>query len=128
LKTLPHGARPLPVPLDGQFQLDQHRLAEAIQRERPALAFFASPNNPTGNRFDAGVMERLARQLDAVAVADEAYADFGGATMLPSVGEVPGLFVMRSLSKIGLAGLRLGALEGAARPSPSSTRCGSPTT
>ncbi len=108
--ALAHGARPLPVPLDGSFQLDELRLAEAIRRERPALAFFASPNNPTGNRFDVGTMERLARQMDAVLVADEAYADFGGATMIPRVGKVPGLVVMRSLSKIGLAGMRLGAL------------------
>ncbi len=119
--ALAHGARPLPVPLDGRFQLDELRLAETIRRERPALAFFASPNNPTGNRFDAEALERLARQMDAVLVADEAYADFGGATMMPLVqrggaeaaatgGEVPGLAVMRSLSKIGLAGMRLGAL------------------
>ena len=108
--ALAHGARPLPVPLDGSFQLDELRLAETIRRERPVLAFFASPNNPTGNRFDVGTMERLARQMDAVLVADEAYADFGGATMIPLVGKVPGLVVMRSLSKIGLAGMRLGAL------------------
>ncbi len=108
--ALAHGARPLPVPLDERFQLDELRLAETIRRERPALAFFASPNNPTGNRFDAGVMERLARQMDAVLVADEAYADFGGATMMPLVGKVPGLFVMRSLSKVGMAAMRLGAL------------------
>jgi histidinol-phosphate aminotransferase len=110
--ALAHGARPLSVPLDGRFQLDEVRLSEAIRRERPGLAFFATPNNPTGNRFDAGTLERLARQMDAVLVADEAYADFGGFTMMPQVGRVPGLFVMRSLSKIGMAALRLGALVG----------------
>jgi histidinol-phosphate aminotransferase len=110
--ALAHGARPLPVPLDGRFQLDEARLAETIRRERPALGFFATPNNPTGNRFDGGTLERLAGQMDAVLVADEAYGDFGGDTMLPRVDEVPGLFVMRSLSKIGLAALRLGALVG----------------
>ncbi len=105
-----HGARPLPVPLDGRFQLDELRLSETIRRERPALAFFATPNNPTGNSFDAGVLERLARQMDAVLVADEAYADFEGKSMIPLVGKVPGLFVMRSLSKVGMAAMRLGAL------------------
>jgi histidinol-phosphate aminotransferase len=108
--ALAHGARLLPVPLDGRFQLDEVRLAETLRRERPALAFFATPNNPTGNCFDAGVLERLSRQMDAVLVADEAYADFDGRTMLNLVGKVPGLFVMRSLSKIGMAGMRLGAL------------------
>ena len=112
--ALAHGAAPLPVPLDGRFQLDEPALGEAIRRERPALAFFASPNNPTGNRFDAASMERLARAMEGVCVVDEAYGDFGGATQVPQVGEVPGLFVMRTLSKIGLAALRLGALVGPA--------------
>jgi histidinol-phosphate aminotransferase len=106
------GLRPVPVPLDPEFQLDEAALREAIRRERPTLAFLASPNNPTGNRFDPDVMLRLAGELDGVLVADEAYADFGSFTLMPRVGEVPGLFVMRSLSKIGLAGLRLGALVG----------------
>jgi histidinol-phosphate aminotransferase len=108
--ALAHGATPLPVPLDRDFQLDEPKLADAIRRERPALAFFASPNNPTGNRFDAGVMERLAGQMDGIFVADEAYGDFTGGTMLPLVGKVPGLCVMRTLSKIGFAALRIGAL------------------
>jgi histidinol-phosphate aminotransferase len=107
-----HGIRPLPVPLDATFQLDEAGLGRAIDRERPALAIFASPNNPTGNRFDAEVLERLARRMDAMFVVDEAYADFDGRTMLPRFRATPGLFVMRSLSKIGLAGLRLGALVG----------------
>jgi histidinol-phosphate aminotransferase len=110
--ALAHGAVPLPVPLDGAFQLDEAALAEAVRRERPALAFFATPNNPTGNRFDPGVLERLAREMDSVLVADEAYGDFGGFTQIPRIREVPGLFVMRSLSKIGFAAMRLGALVG----------------
>ena len=110
--ALTHGVTPLPVPLDDRFGLDEARLVETIDRERPALGFFASPNNPTGNRFDLVAMERLAWRMDAVFVVDEAYGDFGGATQIPRVGEVPGLFVMRSLSKIGFAALRLGALVG----------------
>ncbi len=112
--ALAHGAVPLPVPLDARFQLDEPALADAIRRERPALAFFASPNNPTGNRFDQAAMERLARAMEGVCVVDEAYGDFGGATQVRRVNEVPGLFVMRTLSKIGLAALRLGALVGPA--------------
>lgn len=107
-----HGLRAVPIPLDPTFRLDEARIADAIDRERPALAIFASPNNPTGNRFDPEVIERLARRLDSVFVVDEAYADFDGRTMLPRLRATPGLFVMRSLSKIGLAGLRLGALVG----------------
>jgi histidinol-phosphate aminotransferase len=108
--ALAHGAEPLPVPLDANFQLDEPRLADAMRAERPALAFFASPNNPTGNRFDARAVERLAAEMDGVVVADEAYADFTGGTMVPLVGRLPNLVVMKSLSKIGFAALRLGAL------------------
>ncbi|HUK66943.1 MAG TPA: histidinol-phosphate transaminase [Anaeromyxobacteraceae bacterium] len=112
--ALAHGARPLPVPLTARFELDEEALAEAISRHEPALAFLASPNNPTGNRFDGPAMERLARRMDGVLVVDEAYADFGGFSLVPRIRSVPGLFAMRSLSKIGFAGLRLGALVGPA--------------
>ncbi len=110
--ALAHGALPLPVPLGPDFALDEQALLAAIARHHPGLAFLASPNNPTGNRFDEEVMLRLAAAMDGVLVVDEAYADFGGATLLSRAGSAPGLFVMRSLSKIGLAGLRLGALVG----------------
>jgi histidinol-phosphate aminotransferase len=102
----------VPIPLDANFQLDEPRIAQTIDREHPALAIFASPNNPTGNRFDPEVLERLARRMDAAFVVDEAYADFDGRTMLARWRATPGLFVLRSLSKVGLAGLRLGALVG----------------
>ena len=107
-----YGAEPVAVPLGPGFELDEARFAAAIRGARPALAFFASPNNPTGNRFDADVLCRLAALVDSVLVVDEAYADFGGGTLIPRVRTTPGLFVTRSLSKIGLAGLRLGALIG----------------
>jgi histidinol-phosphate aminotransferase len=109
-----YGATPLPVPLDEAFRLDEARFAAAIRRERPALAFFASPNNPTGNRFDPDVLCRLAALMEGALIVDEAYADFGGGTVIPRVRATPGLFVTRTLSKIGLAGLRLGALIGPA--------------
>jgi histidinol-phosphate aminotransferase len=109
-----YGAEPTPVPLGPRFGLEEEQFADAIRARTPALAFFASPNNPTGNRFDADALCRLALLTDAVFVVDEAYADFGGETLLPRVRATPGLFVMRSLSKIGLAGLRLGALVGPA--------------
>jgi histidinol-phosphate aminotransferase len=107
-----HGYQLVPVPLDYRFQIDEARTAEAIDRHRPALAFFASPNNPTGNCFSAVVLDRLARRMDAAFVVDEAYADFAGQSLLPRALAGTGLFVMRSLSKVGLAGLRLGALVG----------------
>jgi histidinol-phosphate aminotransferase len=110
--ALVHGATPIEVPLDAQWQLDQDRLTNAIAQHKPSLAFFASPNNPTGNRFSAPVLEALCGCLDGCFVVDEAYADFGGVSLVPKLASHPNLCVMKSLSKIGLAGLRLGALIG----------------
>ncbi len=111
--ALSRGLEPVKVPLREDFGLDEERVREAMLRERPAVALFASPNNPTGNRFDPAALERLARLgAGGVVVADEAYADFAGKTQIPLVREVEGFCVLRSLSKIGLAGLRLGALVG----------------
>jgi histidinol-phosphate aminotransferase len=108
-----HGFECVPVPLGADFQIDEAATAAAIDRHRPALAFFASPNNPTGNVFPGDVLERLARRMEGAFVVDEAYADFAGRSLLPAATAIPGLFVMRTLSKMGLAGLRLGALVGA---------------
>ena len=105
-----HGVVPVAVPLARDFRLDEQRFVRAIDESRPALALIASPNNPSGNSFDPIVLERLARHLNAAFVIDEAYADFAQRTMIPRIREIPGLFVLRSLSKVGLAGLRLGAI------------------
>lgn len=107
-----YGLRALAVPLGDDFALDEGRVAAAIERERPVLAFYPTPNSPTGNCLAHAALERLARRMDAVFVVDEAYADFAGETIVPRVRSTPGLFVMRSLSKIGFAGLRVGALIG----------------
>jgi histidinol-phosphate aminotransferase len=107
-----YGLRAVPVPLGSDFELDEGRVAAAIERERPALAFYPCPNSPTGNCFPHASLERLARSMDGVFVVDEAYADFAGHSIIPRIRDTPGLFVMRSLSKIGYAGLRVGALIG----------------
>jgi histidinol-phosphate aminotransferase len=110
-----HGYEIVPLALDESFRIDEASAFAAIERHRPALAFFASPNNPTGNAFPPDLLERLAIRMDAAFVVDEAYADYAGyapRSLLSRAPAVPGLFVMRTLSKIGLAGLRLGALIG----------------
>jgi histidinol-phosphate aminotransferase len=110
--ALARGLEPVKVPLDGSWQVDEARTLDAMVRERPALAFFPSPNNPTGNRFDSGTLQRLAEATSGLFVADEAYADFCGVSQVSLVGEIDGFCVLRSLSKIGLAALRVGALIG----------------
>lgn len=106
------GARWVGVPLRPDFSLDEAALNEAIDRHRPALAFFAYPNNPTGNLFDRAVIERMIARLPGLAVVDEAYHAFAGDSFAPALGRLPNLVVMRTLSKLGLAGLRLGYLMG----------------
>jgi histidinol-phosphate aminotransferase len=95
------------------FALDREAMLEAIQRFRPAVVFLAYPNNPTGNLFDDADMEAVIRAVDGVVVVDEAYEPFAGASWLIRAEAFDNVVVMRTLSKLGLAGLRLGFLVGA---------------
>jgi histidinol-phosphate aminotransferase len=106
------GVRYVPVPLRGDFTLDDDAFASAIARERPGLVWLASPNNPTGRALPLPSIERILAAAPGLVVVDEAYADFAGTTLLPRVLEFANLVVLRTLSKIGLAGARLGYAVG----------------
>ena len=108
------GLRFVSVALRADFSLDVEALIAAIEREHPALVFIAYPNNPTGNLFDARAVERVIEAAPGIVVIDEAYHPFAQSSFLPRLSEFPNLLVMRTLSKLGLAGLRLGVLVGAA--------------
>jgi histidinol-phosphate aminotransferase len=101
------------VPLARDFGLDEAAMLEAVERHEPAVIFLAYPNNPTGNLFDARVIEKLIRAAPGLVVVDEAYHAFAQKSFLGRLGEFDNLLVMRTLSKQGLAGLRLGILAGA---------------
>lgn len=105
-------ARGLPlveVPLAPRFELDEPAVLRAIETHRPSVVFLALPNNPTGTLWRPGfALELAARHRDTVIVSDEAYVAYSGVTHLPSLAAHPNLVVMRTLSKIGLAGLRVG--------------------
>ncbi|MGD8207124.1 MAG: histidinol-phosphate transaminase [Thiohalocapsa sp.] len=104
------------VPLRAaDFSLDLDATLAALERERPALVFIAYPNNPTGNLFDDDAIERIIEASPGLVVCDEAYAPFTDRSFLPRLGDWPNLLVMRTVSKMGLAGLRLGYLAGPAR-------------
>jgi histidinol-phosphate aminotransferase len=100
------------VPLEPDFGLDAEAVLAAMAQHRPALSFFAYPNNPTGNLFDAAGLERIVRAATGLVVVDEAYHPFAQASFMPRLRELPNLLVMRTLSKLGLAGLRLGLIAG----------------
>jgi histidinol-phosphate aminotransferase len=103
------------VDLREDFSLDIERTLAAVEREQPAVAFFAYPNNPTGNLFDAGSIERVVEAAPGLVVIDEAYHAFAEHSLLPLLDRHPNLLVMRTLSKLGLAGIRLGVLAGPRR-------------
>ena len=107
------GSRFVGVPLAADFGLALPELLAAIERERPAIVFLAYPNNPTGNCFDAPAIEAALRAAPGLVVVDEAYQPFAIDTWMPRLAEFPNLLVMRTVSKLGLAGLRLGYLAGA---------------
>ena len=102
------GVRYVAVPLAGDFQVDERAMLAAIERERPALVWLASPNNPTGRAVPVGTIERIVAATPGVVAVDEAYADYAEGTLVPRVMEFPNLVVLRTLSKIGFAGARLG--------------------
>jgi histidinol-phosphate aminotransferase len=102
------GMRFVGVPLKEGFALDAYAMLAAIERERPALVFLAYPNNPTGNLFPAAEIDEILRAAPGVVVVDEAYYAYADASFLSRVAEFPNLVVLRTVSKIGMAGLRLG--------------------
>jgi histidinol-phosphate aminotransferase len=106
------GMRYAGVPLRSNFQIDADAMLAAVKQHQPALIFIAYPNNPSGNLFDADVICRILAAAPGIVVIDEAYHAFAGATFMPRLAEFPNLLVMRTLSKLGLAGLRLGLLAG----------------
>ena len=106
------GMRFVGVPLTADFALDLPAMLAAIAAHRPALIFLAYPNNPTGNLFDAAAVEQVLAASDGLVVVDEAYHAFAGESFIDRLGRYDNLVVMRTLSKQGLAGLRLGVLAG----------------
>ncbi len=107
------------VPLTADFQLDEPAMLDAIERHRPALTYIAYPNNPTANLFDDAVIDRIVAAVGAqggFVVIDEAYQPFSSRTWLPRLADPNHghVLVLRTLSKFGLAGVRIGYLCGAA--------------
>lgn len=112
--ALAAGLRFVGVPLRADFGLDRPAMLAAIANHQPAVVFLAYPNNPTGNLFDAVDVEAVLEAAPGLVVLDEAYHAFAGASFMDRLDRHANLLVMRTLSKQGLAGLRLGILAGAA--------------
>src|SRR5678815_4641710 len=105
------------VPLTPEFDLDLDAMLAAIDEHKPSLTYIAYPNNPTANLFDERAVEHVVAAVaaqDGLVVFDEAYQPFSSRSWLPKVGSLPHVLVLRTLSKFGLAGVRLGYLAGPA--------------
>lgn len=108
------GCRYAGVDLNGSdFSLDADAMLTAIEREQPAVVFLAWPNNPTGNSFDRKTVRRIIEAAPGIVVVDEAYHAFAGASCVDLLAEYEHLIVLRTLSKLGLAGLRIGFMVAA---------------
>ncbi|ORU90968.1 MAG: histidinol-phosphate aminotransferase [Cycloclasticus sp. symbiont of Poecilosclerida sp. N] len=99
-------------PLSEDFSLDMPAMLEAIKTHDPAIIFLAYPNNPTANLFEDDDVLEIIRASNGVVVIDEAYQPFADKTFLDKAQDFEQLLVMRTVSKLGLAGLRLGYLVG----------------
>jgi histidinol-phosphate aminotransferase len=107
------------VPLTADFELDEPAMLAAMRDHQPAITYIAYPNNPTANLWDASVIRRLiaeAAGFGGLVVMDEAYQPFSSRSWLAEMREYPAananVLLMRTLSKFGLAGVRLGYLLG----------------
>jgi histidinol-phosphate aminotransferase len=109
------GIRFVGVPLTSEFELDAAAMRQAIAEHQPALLYLAYPNNPTANLWDAEVIEQLVQDMaghGGLVVMDEAYQPFAGRHAMGLLGRHAHVLVMRTLSKFGLAGVRIGYLMG----------------
>jgi len=104
------GEKRIEVPLDDEFDLDTDRILYLIKKEKPGIVFLSSPNNPTGNCFSADRILKIVESTSLV-VIDEAYQPFSSEKgFLPMLNDYKNLAILRTLSKIGFAGLRIGFL------------------
>ncbi len=101
------------VPLrSDDFSLDTAAFCAAMAEHQPALVFMAYPNNPTANLFDRVALEQILSAAPGLVVVDEAYAAYANHSFMAALPRYPQLLVMRTLSKLGMAGLRLGFMAG----------------
>jgi histidinol-phosphate aminotransferase len=106
------GIRFVGVPLTADFELDEAAMLAAIEAHRPSLIYLAYPNNPTANLWDDAVIDRIVEAAPGLVVMDEAYQPFASRDSMPRLKRHPHVLLMRTMSKFGLAGVRIGYLMG----------------
>ena len=109
------GLKFIGVPLTADFELDAAAMLAAIAQHKPAITYLAYPNNPTANLWDDAVIEKIIEAVGAqggLVVMDEAYQPFASKSYIDRIGKHHHVLLMRTLSKFGLAGVRLGYMMG----------------
>ncbi|MEY4561595.1 MAG: hypothetical protein RLZZ618_872 [Pseudomonadota bacterium] len=100
------------VPLRADFELDLPAMLAAMAQHQPAIVYIAYPNNPTANLFDDDAVEAIVEAAPGLVVIDEAYQPFASRSYIGRLARHPHVVLMRTLSKFGLAGVRLGYMLG----------------
>lgn len=106
------GIKYVGVSLKKDFTLDMENIRQSINKNKPAIIFIAYPNNPSANCYDEKEIEEIISLAPGMVVLDEAYHPFAQSSFMSRLSEYDNLLVMRTVSKMGLAGLRLGLLCG----------------
>jgi histidinol-phosphate aminotransferase len=106
------GLKFIPVDLTPDFELDERAMLAAIEQHQPAIVYLAYPNNPTANLWDDAVIERIVEAAPGLVVIDEAYQPFASRTYADRITRHEHVLLMRTLSKFGLAGVRIGYMIG----------------
>jgi len=94
------------------FDIDLEETINLIKIQNPKIIFIAYPNNPTGNLFTREKIETIIQSTNALVVLDEAYYAYAEDTFLNDISKYENLVILRTISKIGFAGVRLGLLIG----------------
>ncbi|MDD5324292.1 MAG: histidinol-phosphate transaminase [Polaromonas sp.] len=103
------------VPLTADFELDEAAMLAAIGRHQPSITYLAYPNNPTANLWDDAALESIIHAVGlqgGLVVMDEAYQPFSSKSYLDRITRHHHVLLLRTLSKFGLAGVRIGYLMG----------------
>ena len=106
------GLKFIGVPLTADFELDEAAMLAAIAEHQPAIIYIAYPNNPTANLWDDAVIEKIIEAAPGLVVIDEAYQPFSSRSYIDRIARHGHVLLMRTLSKFGLAGVRIGYMMG----------------
>lgn len=103
------------VDLTPEFELDERAMLAAIEQHQPAIVYLAYPNNPTANLWNDATIEKIVQAAPGFVVIDEAYQPFASRSYIDRVARHEHVLLMRTMSKFGLAGVRIGYMMGPAR-------------